>query len=90
MCGTGGHFSGQFYPDASATHGRRADERDHLILQILLLVEKEVTASLGMEREVARKLGLTKVANDADVKELSQHTSIEEVTETLKEQLLVE
>ncbi len=70
--------------------GRRADERDHLILQILLLTEKEVTASLSIEREIARKLGLAKIANDEDVKELSQHTSIEDVTEGLKESLIGE
>ncbi len=67
--------------------GRRADERDHLILQILLLTEKEVTASLGMEREMARKLGLASVANNAEIRELSQHTSIDEVADNLKEQL---
>ena len=69
---------------------RRADERDHLILQILLLTEKEVTAALGMEREIARKLGLTKVANDREVRELSQHTSIDEMAQHLQEQLSVE
>jgi uncharacterized membrane protein len=70
--------------------GRRSDERDHLILQILLLTEKEVTAALGMERQIARKLGVPRAANDEEVKELSQHTSIEEVAEGLKESLTAE
>ena len=33
--------------------GRRSDERDHLMLQILLLTEREVTAVLGMDRKIA-------------------------------------
>ena len=33
--------------------GRRSDERDHLMLQILLLTEKEVTAVLSMDRKIA-------------------------------------
>ncbi len=68
--------------------GRRSDERDHLILQILLLTEKEVTAGLGMEREIARKLGLGRLADEEEVEELSQQTSIEEVAEGLKESVI--
>ena len=64
---------------------RRSDERDHLILQILMLTEKEVTAALGMEREIARKLGLARLADREEVEALSRDTSIEEVAEGLKE-----
>ena len=67
---------------------RRSDERDHLILQILLLTEKEVTAALGMDREIARKLGLGRLADEEEVEELSQQTSIEEVAEGLKESVI--
>ena len=70
--------------------GRRSDERDHLILQVLLLTEKEVTATLSIEREIAHKLGLANIANDAEVRELAQHTSIEDVAEGLKETLVQE
>ena len=74
--------------------GRRSDERDHLILQILLLTEKEITVSLGVQREIARRLGLSRIADNEEVRELSQHTSIEAVAEdlveSLKEQLLAE
>ena len=38
--------------------GRRSDERDHLMLQILLLTEKELTALLGMDRQIASEMGL--------------------------------
>ncbi|MBB5057253.1 putative membrane protein [Granulicella aggregans] len=67
--------------------GKRADERDHLMLQILLLTEKEITAVLGVDRQIARKMGLESVANATELKELSQHTSIEDVAQTLRESL---
>ncbi len=67
---------------------RRSDERDHLILQILMLTEKEVTAALGMEREIARRLGLARLADEEEVEELSQQTSIEEVAEGLKDSVI--
>src|ERR1700689_2586344 len=46
---------------------RRSDERDHLILQVLMLVEKEVTAVLQIERQIAGRVGLAEVAEDADI-----------------------
>jgi uncharacterized membrane protein len=66
---------------------RRAEERDHLMLQILLLAEKEVTAGLGMERQIAEHLGLQKLADNSEIAQLSQHTSIEDVAQTIKERL---
>ena len=66
---------------------RRADERDHLMLQILLLTEKEITAVLGMESQIAKQVGLEKVANSAEVRELSQQTSVDDVAQTIKEHL---
>lgn len=67
--------------------GRRADERDHLMLQILLLTEKEITAVLTLDRQIAKQVGLDKVANNAEIKELSQHTSIENVAQTIRENM---
>ena len=67
--------------------GRRSDERDHLTLQILLLVEKEATALLNMERQIAQQIGLERAANAPEIKELSQHTSIEDVAQTIKESM---
>ena len=66
---------------------RRADERAQLTLQMLLLTEKEVTAVLGLERQIAAKLGLSEAASKDDIEQLSQKTSIDEVAKTLKEQL---
>jgi len=67
--------------------GRRSDERDHLILQILILTEREITAVLGIERQLATKLGLQNVATDKNVEKLSQDTPIDEISQKLKEHL---
>lgn len=67
--------------------GRRSDERDHMMLQILLLTEKELTALLGMDRQIASEMGLAKAANNPEVKNLSQETSIDDLAQTIKENL---
>jgi uncharacterized membrane protein len=67
--------------------GRRSDERDHLMLQILLLTEKEITASLHMNRQMAEEMGLHREANTPEVQELSKETSIDDVAQTIKETL---
>jgi uncharacterized membrane protein len=66
---------------------RRSDERDHLILQVLILAEKEITAVLQIERQIASKVGLGQVLRDEEIKELSRETSIEDVARSLKESL---
>jgi uncharacterized membrane protein len=66
---------------------RRSDERDHLILQVLLLAEKEITAVLQIERQIATRVGLSHVAKDAEITELSQKTSIDDVAQSLKESM---
>jgi uncharacterized membrane protein len=66
---------------------RRADERDHLMLQILLLAEKEITTVLSMDRQIAGTMGLRKVAKDKEIEQLSQHTSIDDVAQTIKENI---
>ena len=73
-----------------ARTSRRADERDHLMLQILLLTEKEITAVLSMDRQIAKQVGLEKVANSTEIRELSQHTSIDDVAQNIKESLPAE
>jgi uncharacterized membrane protein len=67
--------------------GRRSDERDHLMLQILLLTEKEITAVLGLNREIASEVGLEQAANARNVRELSKETQIEEVAQSIQENL---
>jgi uncharacterized membrane protein len=67
--------------------GRRSDERDHLMLQILLLTEKEVTAVLGIDRKIAEQMGLGREANKEAVRELSKDTSIDAMAQTIKENI---
>jgi len=67
--------------------GRRSEEREHLMLQILLLSEKELTAALDLNREIARKAGLAYAADSPQVEELSQLTPIDDVAQTIREKL---
>ncbi len=69
---------------------RRSDERDHLMLQVLLLTEREITAVLGMDRQIASQVGLTRVTNEREVEQLSKKTSIDAVAQTIKETLPME
>ncbi len=66
---------------------KRGEERDHLMLQILMLSEKEITAVLGVNREIAGKMGLQKVADAEEVQALSEHTSIDDVAQAIQESL---
>jgi uncharacterized membrane protein len=66
---------------------KRADERDHLMLQILLLTEREATAVVQMNRQIADKVGLHDVAKDKDIKNLGQQTSIDEVAQTIQDNI---
>jgi uncharacterized membrane protein len=67
--------------------GRRSDERDHLMLQVLLLTEKELTAVLSLNRGIATEVGLGREANSKELRELSKDTEIDEVAQTIKETL---
>lgn len=67
--------------------GRRDDEREHLMLQLLLLTEKELTAVLDLNRQIARQIGLGQAADKPQMQELSQHTAIEDVTDAIRENL---
>ncbi len=67
--------------------GRRMEEREHLMLQVLLLTEKEITAMLELNREIARRLGLNRAADVPLMEELSRDTSIEDVAQTIRESL---
>ncbi len=66
---------------------RRSDERDHLILQILILSEREITATLKIQRQLAARLGLHHVASDREAEALSQPTSIDDVAQTIRDNL---
>lgn len=66
---------------------RRADEREHLILQILLLTEKEVSAVVRMNQNIASHLGLRDISRDPEIQEMGQPTSIDQVAQTIQEKL---
>lgn len=66
---------------------RRADEREHLVLQILLLTEKEVTAVINMNQQIAHKVGLSDMENSQEIEQLSQNTSIDEVAQDIQRSL---
>lgn len=69
---------------------KRGDERDHLMLQILMLTEKEITAVLRMDRQIAGQMGLGRAANNEEMIALSEHISIEEVAQAIEEGLPAE
>ena len=66
---------------------RRADEREHLVLQILLLTEKEVTAVISMNQQIATKVGLSNMENSKEFEQLGQNTSIDEVAQDIQRSL---
>src|SRR6202167_2597001 len=66
---------------------RRADEREHLVLQILLLTEKEVTAVISMNQQIAQKVGLSDMKNSKEIEQLGRNTSIDEVAQDIQKSL---
>lgn len=66
---------------------KRADEREHLILQILLLTEKEVSATVRMNQQMAKRLGLTAISKDEEIEELGRPTSVDAVASTIQDRL---
>jgi uncharacterized membrane protein len=68
--------------------GRRSDERNHLILQILMLTEKEITAVLSIERQLAARLGLEEISTNAEIEQLTQKTPIDELAQTVNDEIL--
>lgn len=66
---------------------RRADEREHLMLQILLLTEKEVSAVVRMNQEIAEANGLKSISRDKEIAELGRPTPIDQVAGTIQEKL---
>ncbi|AXC14164.1 protein of unknown function DUF1003 [Acidisarcina polymorpha] len=80
-------FLASFIVMRQSRASRRSDERDHLMLQILMLTEREITAVLGVERLLAARMGLKEVEANEEIEQLSQETSIDEVAQTLQEHL---
>jgi uncharacterized membrane protein len=83
-------FLASFIVMRQSRMSRRSDERDHLILQILMLTEKEITAALGIERQIAARMGIEGVAKDAGIERLTQETSIDAVAQEVQQHLAEE
>jgi uncharacterized membrane protein len=66
---------------------RRGERRDHLNLQVDLLAEKEITKVLQMVRAICGQMGLQNIMADQEIRELSQTTSIESISQTLEDRL---
>jgi uncharacterized membrane protein len=69
---------------------KRADERDHLMLQILLLTEREVSAVVNMNQQIAERVGLSAISRDVEIQEMAKPTSIDNVAQTIQENLVSE
>jgi uncharacterized membrane protein len=65
----------------------RADQRDHLNLQIDLLAEKEITKMLQMLRLICERLQIQEPGRDTEVKELSQETAVDRLVDELQRTL---
>jgi uncharacterized membrane protein len=66
---------------------RRADERDHLTLQILLLTEREVSTLIRMNRQIAEHIGLGSLSADEEIQEMAEPTPIDNVAQIIQENL---
>ena len=57
------------------------------MLQILLLTEKEVTALISMNQQIAVKAGIVDVINSKEIEQLGRNTSIDEVAQDIQQSL---
>lgn len=65
----------------------RRDHRDHLNLQVDLLAEKEITKGLQMVRGICEHMGLQNLSADSEARGLSENTSVESISQKLKDRL---
>jgi len=66
---------------------KRADERAHLMLQLLLLTEKEVSAVVRMNQGIADYIGFKEISHDREIEQLGRPTPIDAIAETIQEKL---
>lgn len=65
----------------------RAEQRDHLHLQVALLAEKELTKLLQGQQRIAMSLGIPEATEDSESRELSQDTAVDIIARELKRKL---
>jgi len=66
---------------------QRADQRNHLDLQVNMLAEKEITKLLQLQRLICRRLGVSEADSDAEVVELSHATAIDNLARELESKI---
>src|SRR4051812_37756363 len=66
---------------------RRADERDHLHLQVNLLAEKEITTLLQLQQHMIAHLGIPAPPQEAEVEQLAQETAVENLANEVRNKL---
>jgi uncharacterized membrane protein len=66
---------------------QRAEHRSHLDLQINLLAEKEVTKVIQLLQRLNRHMGLEAEVADAEARELSEDTAVEDLALGLRKSL---
>jgi uncharacterized membrane protein len=66
---------------------RRADQREHLHLQINLLAEKEITKILQMQRLLCDRFGIREAVQDLEAQELATDTAVESLAREMQERL---
>ena len=66
---------------------KRAEQRDHLTLQIDILTEQETTKNLQLLQLICDHLGIQDIHQDPDVKVLAEETVVHQLAEDLKQKL---
>ena len=66
---------------------RRAEQRDHLHLQVALLAEKELTKVLQGQRQISAHLGIVEVTSDPETRELSEDTAVDSLARELQRKM---
>jgi uncharacterized membrane protein len=66
---------------------RRADERDHLHLQVNLLAEKEITTMLQLQQHIISHLGIPAPPSESEIRQLAEETAVENLASELREKL---
>jgi len=67
--------------------GRRADEREHLHLQINLLAEQEITKILQTLKTLCDHMGVRGPSADPVIQELTQTTAVHDLANELREKI---
>jgi uncharacterized membrane protein len=66
---------------------KRGERREHLNLQVDLIAEKEITKLLQMVQAICERMGLKHIAEDKEVEEFSQKTSVDTLAQRLEDTL---